>query len=494
MNTQHNPSGARTAIWIGVTGFGQVFKLLISMGSTIILAHLLVPGDFGLMATSGPIMGFVDLLRDAGFSQALVQRSDVSKEQGNGLFWMMMGITLVLGLLVMATAPLFAAAFHEPRLVGVLIVSALIMQVSSFGSQPMAWLNRHLRFHVLTIIDIASSALSLAAAAGVAYFTHSYWALVAAGVAGTFTSSGIALLVSGWRPGRPHFDRGVLQMARFGAGVSFSNIANYLSRNADNLLIAHRFGPVALGYYDRAYKLMLMPLTQITWPMARVMMPVLSRLQDKPKQYAETYLTTITLIMVAAQPALITATVLGRPVILLLLGAKWAPAIPIFQWLSAVAVHQVVSSSLGWLYLSQGRAKHYAVVGTFGSITTLAAFLIGLRWGAVGVAAAYTISDYALRFPFQWLYAGRTGPVRTKPLLNTLWPHLLGAATAIAGLLIYQHVVQPTGLVELALGVVLAYACYLPMLMVSGEKRDLLGKGVGHLVSRLTAFRESRQA
>jgi PST family polysaccharide transporter len=493
MTTHQNVSGARTAIWIGVTGFGQVFKLLISMGSTVILAHLLVPGDFGLMATSGPIMGFIDLLRDAGFSQALVQRNDVTKEQGNAVFWLMMGITLVLGLFVIATAPLFAAAFHEPRLVGVLMISALMMQVSSFGSQPMAWLNRHMRFHVLTIIDIASSALSLAAAAAVAYVTHSYWALVVAGVVGTFTSSGIALLVSGWRPGRPRFDRGVLQMARFGAGIFLSNMMSYLSRNADNLLIARRFGPVSLGYYDRAYKLMLMPLTQITWPISRVMMPVLSRLQDRPKQYAETYLTTITLIMAVAQPALITAAVLGRPIILLLLGEKWAPAIPIFQWLSAAGVHQVVTSSLGWLYLSQGRAKHYAIAGTFGSITTVAAFLIGLHWGAVGVAAAYTISDYALRFPFSWLYVGRTGPVRTAPLLNTLWPHLLGAGAAIAALLVYQRLVNPSGFLGLGLGALLAYACCLPMLMLSRGKRDLLGKGVGHLVRRLASFQESRQ-
>ena len=480
-----HPSGARTAVWIAVTGGAQALRFFISMASTIILAHLLAPGDFGLMATAGPIMGFVDLLRDAGFSQALVQRDEVTEGQSHSLFWLMMGISLTLGLIVAAISPLLAAAFHEPRLIAVLVVASLLMQVSSIGSQPFAGLNRHMRFHALALVDVTGSLLGLAAAVAVATLFHTYWALVLAGVAQTFTATILSIILTGWRPGRPRFDHGVLQMIRFGIGVSVSNFMNFLSRNSDNLLIANRFGPVPLGYYDRAYKLMLMPLNQITWPVSRVLVPVLSRLQSRPKQYSETYLITVTLIMTITQPGLIAATIFGRPLILLLLGPKWAPTIPIFQWLSAAAVHQVVTSSHGWLYLSQGRAKDYAVSGTFSSVTTVAAFLIGLRWGPVGVACAYAISDYLLRVPFAWLYVGRTGPVRTGPLLHTLWPHLLGAATAVSALLVYQRLVQPSGVVLLAIGILIAYASYIPMLATSQSKRRLTFSGIRHLFARL---------
>ena len=260
---------------------------------------------------------------------------------------------------------------------------------------------------------------------------------------------------------------------------------NFLSRNADNLLIANRFGPTPLGYYDRAYKLMLLPLNQITWPVSRVLVPVLSRLQDRPKQYSETYLTTITLIMAVTQPGLIAVTVLCRPFILLLLGEKWVPAIPIFQWLSAAAIHQVVTSSHGWLYLSQGRARDYAASGAFASVTTVSAFLIGLHWGPVGVAAAYAISDYLVRVPFAWLYVGRKGPVRTGVLLKTLWPHLLGAVASIVALLAFQRMTQPKGVFPLTLGLLIAYACYLPLLLTSAGKRRLTSSGVHHLFERL---------
>ncbi len=482
---QQNASGKGAASWILVTGLGQIAKLIISVSSTIVLARLLVPADFGLVATAAPIIGFVDLLRDAGFSQALVQRAEVTERQGHGLFWLTMAITVLLGVLVIAVSPVAATIFHEPRLTGVLIASAIIMQVSSFGAQPGAWLNRQLRFKALSAIDVAASILSLAVATSVAALIHNYWALLAASAAGALTSAGLSFWVSGWRPGRPTFDRDVLQMAQFGAGVSYSNVMNYLSRNADNSLIAWRYGPIPLGFYDRAYKLMLMPLTQITWPVSRVLTPVLSRLQNDPVAYAEIYVSTVTFIMVAAQPGLLTAALLGKPIVLVLLGAKWAPSIPIFQWLSAAAVHQVVTSSHGWLYLSQGRARHYAVVGTFGSITTVGAFLVGLHWGALGVAIAYTVSDYALRFPFSWLYVGRVGPVRTPMLLATLAPHIVASGGALATLCVFQRSTDPSGLTGLVIGTLTAYSSYVVVLLLFKGKRKLLIDGAQHVLARI---------
>ena len=467
-------SGRKTAFWVVVTGAGQAWRFILSVASAVVLARLLLPRDFGLIATVAPIVGFIDLLRDAGFSQALVQRENVTEEQGHALFWMVMLISAVLGVLLVVCSPLIAAAFHEPRLVGLLAASAFSMQIASFSSQPWAWLNRNLRFRAIASIDAAQGTVGLAVSVVLAGLTHSYWSIVIGGICTTLTSAILAVWISGWRPGRPTFDKTVIQMARFGAGVSFSNITNFLSRNSDNLLIARFSGQVPLGYYDRAYKLMLLPLNQVSFPISRVLVPVLSRQQAFPTEYRRTFLTTISYIMAATQPGLIAATVLAAPFISTLLGPKWAGSIPIFAWLGAAAVQQTVTTSTGWLLLSQGRGRDYAISGLFGSVTAISAFLLGLRWGPVGVAAAYTIVDFGLRMPFAWWFTTRHGPVTLKVVFATLGPHLGAVLVSTAVVLVFKIAFHVDGLSGLMAGIVLSYLTYLAALMPFDSKRQLV--------------------
>ena len=465
-----------TAGWVGVTGLGQIWRFGISVASTVILARLLVPADFGLLATVAPIIGFVDLLRDAGFSQALVQREEVTLEQSHGLFWMTMALTALLGLLLVLASPSISAFFHEPRLKAILWVSALSMQLSSFSSQPWAFLNRHLRFNTIAVIDAIQGTVGLLVSAVCAMLTHSYWAIVVGGLSTTVSGSILAVWFSRWTPGRPRFDADVIQMARFGAGVSFSNVFNFLSRNSDNLLIARADGPVPLGLYDRGYKLMLLPLTQMTWPVSRVLVPVLSRLQRSPEEYRSLYMMTITVMMTAAQPGLIAATVLATPLIATLLGDRWSGVAPIFVWLGAAGVEQVVTSSAGWLYLSQGRARDYATSGLVGSASTIGSFLIGLPWGPVGVAAAYAISDYLVRLPFAWWFVGRRGPVTHRDLAACLTPHVVAGVLSAASLFAIRYSTQNAGNLAYLVPVIAAtYIIYVAVLLVFPAKRRVAG-------------------
>lgn len=474
-------STAKTAVAIAITGVGQGWRFLLSILSAVILGRLLVPADFGLVATIAPIVGFVDLLRDLGFSQAIVQREDVSQEQGHALFWTTMTVTLFLGLLLAVSSPLAAAYFHESRLIGLLLATAVSMQVASFSSQPWAWLNRHLRFKEIALLDGVQGTVGLVVSAGVAFATRSYWAIWIGAFATTITGAVLATWRSGWRPGRPTFDRDVLDMARFGAGVSVSNVANFLSRNSDNFLIAKASGPAQLGYYDRAYKLMLLPLSQITWPISRVLTPVLSRLQSDPDQYRKLYLDTISYVAALAQPGLITAVIFSDAVITGLLGQKWAPSAAIFAWLGAAAIHQVVSTSTGWLFLSQGRARDYAVNSVYGSTVTVLSFLVGLRGGPLGVAMAYTIADYTLKLPVQWWYICRKGPVRLPNVIKTLLPHVAASLVTVACLLILRGKLAKPGLPMLVVLAGCSYLTYTVALLFSSNKRQTLSAALRRL-------------
>ncbi len=467
--------GHRTALWVGITGIAQGWKFVVSLVSSILLGRLLAPSDFGLVATIGPIVAFADLLRDLGFTQAVVQRRDIEPGEISALFWLSVGVTVVLATLLSLSSHVVAVFFHEPRLTLLMVVAAWTLVLGSFSALPIAWLNRKLRFSALALIEICASGAGLAAAVACAWATRSYWSLMVSAVVYSLTAAIMAQVLSGWRPGRPNFGPAVADMARFGAGVSTSNLFNFFARNADNLLIAKADGPALLGLYDRAYKLMLLPISQVTWPVSRVLTPVLTRQRERLGEYRDTYYSAVSYLMIAAQPGLLAVVFFAAPVIHIVLGARWDGVAPIFAWLGLTALMQIASSSYGWLFLSQGRARDLAVTSIVGSIIAVASFLVGLRWGPLGVATAYAVVDLAVRLPFGTWLVGRRGLVSAAGLAKELaLPHLtaLGAAAATLWVLRARNA-EPSALLIL-FAVVLSYAVYLGALWPWPRKRRLL--------------------
>ena len=462
----------RTGLWLAVTGAGQAWRFLISLLSAVVLGRLLLPSDFGLLATLGPIIAVVELIRDLGFSQAIVQRKEITSEQANGLFWISMAVTAFLSVVLLALSRPAAATFHEPRLVGLLVAQSFSMLLSTSSAQAFAFLNRQLRFDMIALTDGVGATVGFVVSVAGAALTHSYWSIFIGGVVQTAVNLALASVLSGWRPGRPVLDRHVFDMAKFGAGVSLSNFCTFLSRNSDNLLIARAYGPVPLGLYDRSYKLMLLPLTQVTWPVARVLVPVLSRSQDDPDAYRSIYFRAITALMLIAQPGVVFAAIYSRPLIDFLLGPRWSGAAPIFSWLALAGVHQLVTGSFAWLLISQGRARALASLAVFTSLTTVVAFLIGLPYGPVGVAAAYAISDYLIRLPATWLVVGRQGPVRAGPLWRAVAPHVWACVLAASCLFAVHRLDGDPPIWRLLLLGVSTYVIYSSALAVSADKRS----------------------
>lgn len=482
----------RTGMWIFITSVAQAWKFLVTIISAIVLSRLLMPDDFGIIAAAAPIVGFAELIRDAGFSQVIVQRENVSREQGHAIYWTLMLLAVVIAVALFLSSTVIASFYGDRRIEDILRLAALGIVLVSATSQATAYLNRSLNFKALATIDIIQSTIGLAASIALALTLKNYWSIIIANLFAAVIGGLIACRVSGWRPGRPKFDAEVWRMIGFGAGVSFSNIMNYMSRNTDNLIIGRAFGAVQLGYYDRAYKLMLTPLTQVSWPVSRVMTPILSRLQDNPHEYRKMYIRTITLLMALLQPGFIAVTIYSKDSVHVLLGSKWSESAPVFAWLGAAAVQQLVTSTHGWLYLSQGRARDYAIVGTFGSITTIGSFFVGLPYGIVGVAAAYTISDFLLRMPFAWCYVGRRGPVTTADLLKALGPHIIACLASVGILSTMRTFLFLGPWVSVPLAIFVSFCVYFLVLWRFRSKREIM-EVVGDMVKvRLRKMRSVR--
>ncbi len=293
-----------------VTGVSQGMKIGLQFLSVIVLARLLVPEDFGLVAAVGPVVAFVALFQNLGLQQAIVQRHDISDQQLNRMFWVMAAVGLACTAIVLAVSPLVAWFYGDPRMRDITIAAGVPLLLGSMAGLPLSLLNRHLRFGQLAMIDIANALFGFLAAATGAYYGLGYWSLLLGSAASAAVSLAVAWYWSRWMPGRPDFriDRDIMS---FGANLTGFNLANFFARNLDNILIGKYAGAIELGYYDRAYKLLLFPIQNIIAPLSRVMIPLLSRVQDDKPRFRELYLQTAWLLAFITVPgvAALTCTV-----------------------------------------------------------------------------------------------------------------------------------------------------------------------------------------
>lgn len=387
-----------------ITACAQLMQTAISLASMMVLARLLGPEDFGLIAMVTFFSGFASMFVDAGLSMATVQRKEITQHQVSNLFWIATVIGTLLSLLLALASPLIGSSYGEPRLVPISIVISLTFVPSALTIQHQALLRRGMYFGRLAATSIISQVISQAAAITWAYcyFGHpnDYWALVIILLAGCISRMALTWMLCPWLPSRPRRMAGTRQLLNFGANLTGFNFVNYLARNTDNLLIGWYWGPATLGFYDRAYRLFLAPMRTAVGPLSGVMIPALSRLADDREAYCRSYISTLRLLLVSIIPGVLAVGVTAHWWVPLMLGPAWVPSVAILRWLAIVGVIDPFTSTGGWLYISQGKTREMLRLGLISSSSTIVAFVVGLPWGAEGVAAAYGLTGVFFRLPF----------------------------------------------------------------------------------------------
>ncbi|GAB4286289.1 MAG: lipopolysaccharide biosynthesis protein [Oscillatoriaceae cyanobacterium] len=385
-----------------VTMTTQIAKFVLNLGSTAILARMLSPADYGLVAMVMTITNFVSNFKDLGLSQATVQKAEINHKQVSTLFWINVGFGAVIMVLVMLLSPLIALFYGDGRLTALAVALSTGFFVGGLSVQHQSLLKRQMRFGDIAKIDLLSSIIGIGAgiiAAVILPNEYEYWALAIMQVTmGIVTAVG-SWWACGWRPGSFVRGSGVSSMLAFGGYLAAFNAVNYFTRNADNILIGKFWGPLELGLYAKAYQLLLLPITQINAPIGAVALPALCRLQDNPERYRSFYRMGIRLMVSLGMPVVAFLLVTANQVILLLLGEKWLTVVPIFQQLAIPSFIGTFNMATGWVYTSLGRADRQFTQSTVVSIIAVIGFAIGVRWGAFGVATAFTITVLATRLP-----------------------------------------------------------------------------------------------
>jgi O-antigen/teichoic acid export membrane protein len=410
---------ARSAVrGLGATLAGQWGTLLISTASTMALARLLTPRDYGLVGMVLAITGLANRLKTMGLSTATVQRRSIDQGQLSVLFWINAGLGVVMALLMIAIAPLIARFYGEPELTPIVMVLSTTFIFSGFGAQHVALLNRRMRFGALATIDVTVMTIAAGIAIVAAWLGAGFWALVLFHVVQPVLRGGLAWLRTRWSPSRPGRASGMKEILAFGANLSAYETLVYISRNGDNVIIGRFLGAAELGIYSKAYQLLLLPVQQLQGPIQRVAVPTLSKLQDDPVRFRNYFCTGVAGAATLAMPLLLFLALAANEVVLILLGDQWTEAVPIFRILAFAGLGTAISHSNSWLYIALGRTRQQMLWGIRAHPFILLSFFAGLPWGVRGVATAFALAVWLLLLPSFW-FATRGTPVRVGDILSS---------------------------------------------------------------------------
>jgi PST family polysaccharide transporter len=407
-----------------VTMSAQGAKFFLNLVSTMILARLLTPRDFGLVAMVTTVTSFLRVFKDAGLSIATVQREKITHAQVSNLFWINVGISALTSLALAASAPIIAWFYHNPRLIPITLSLSLTFLISGSTVQHQALLKRQMRFKTLAMIDVGSMIVGVLLGVIMALIGCGYWSLVGSSL--SMETSGLVLtwLVSRWRPQLPVRHSGVGPLVSFGAHRTAGDFLLTVARGSDNLLIGKFYGATAVGLYSRASILLIRPLEQFLGPINAVFMPALCRLQSQPARYRAMFLRLYEVIALMGFLFTGLSLALARPLTLVLLGPKWEETAIIFGGFTVAALCIPLANASTWLLTSQGRGRDILIGQSINSCAVVFSFVAGLPYGPVGVAIAFSVSSLVIRVPIWYFMVGRRGPVSTWDLWRVFFRHL----------------------------------------------------------------------
>lgn len=375
--------GRKTGRGILQTLGGQWARTLLQLASTVILARLLVPEDFGLLAMVTAIVGIAEVVRDFGLTAAILQLKTIDDKLWSMLFWLSTVLGTVCMIIIASLSPLIAGLYGEPRLVEITLVLAPSLLLNSMSMPFQTRLQKQLRFGSIAIVDVVSMAVGVVLAITAGLLGWGVWALVVLNGTGIVVRF-IGLWVAAKPPiGRPRLGRQLLPILGSSANVFGSEMLGYLTKNLDNVVVGRFAGATALGFYGRAYSLLLLPLTQINGPLTRVALPVLSSLQDDPERYRRYIYNALMVISYASLTVFAIGAAVADPLINIFLGPGWSESVPIFQLLAIGGVAQSLDTARTWLYISLRRTARQLIYVLCTRPIVIASFVVGMIWGGV---------------------------------------------------------------------------------------------------------------
>ena len=478
--------GRRTANSAAVAAVSSAIIFGLQIAQLAVLSRLLTPEDFGLVGMAIVATGFVRLFADFGLATATIQRHEIDQPFVSALFYIDLLVSLGLMLVCFAIAPLSASIFSEPRVAIIIVVIALTFPLVALRSQHFALLARRMLYVQINAINLTANTIGAIAAILSAWWLGlGYWSIVVGIVVNDVSQVVLCWLVSPWVPSRPGSLAAGKSALGFGLNLLGANLAGWLWKQADRAFIGWRWDAAELGYYTRAYSVLMVPINLVSGPLGSAVIPALSRLQNEREKWTVLMLTAARALAFFAGLLTLGLALNAEFIIRILLGPGWTYSATIFAFLALSLFPSFVWEHARFIFISLGRTdimRRYAVAA---ALVHVAAFAIGVIWGAVGVAISLAVASLLVT-PALLVVSARVGGVAVSRLVAQFAPSFaaLLAVWTLMGLAAGVFVDEPTlaSAAAKSLAITIAYVLvHIALLPFHAGWRDDVSRLLGFL-------------
>lgn len=435
--------------WVALA---QITKVLCQIISLVVLARLIPPAEYGLMAMAGVIVALGFLFRDMGTSAALIQKKDLTEELKNAVFWLNIIIGFVVAIAIICASSFAATYFSQPDLVCVLILLSLSFPITSSSSSHLALMERKSEFKKIAFIESACSLIATFLAILTAYQGWGVYSLVVQSLVNAFLSTIMIVYASKWLPSWYGYKylKEIKEIFGFSGNLVAFNFVNYFSRNADRWIIGKFMPSAVLGAYDLGYRIMLFPLQTLTFVMSRSTLPILSQMQDSLSEFNEAYLKSLKYITFFSLPMMCGLMILREPFVYYLFGGKWSLIPSILYWLAPTGILQSINSTTGAIFTAKGKTKLLFYTGVMCAFIYMVAFISAAN-KSIEIFSQYYFFANIIAVSMNMLIVFKMIRLSWVRLVRVLLPNIISTGVMVLFLLLAMKILDSSVVVFLSI-------------------------------------------
>lgn len=455
---------------------GNGTSAAITIFSSVVLARLIFPEEFGLFVMVVAVTEFARSFMELGLGTATVQKNDISHEETSMLFWINVGIGLVLMATMIIISPAVGKFYGEPKLVTICAGLSAFFLFGALTVQHRALLERQMRFWHLAAIYVFSTVISSTLAILMAFNSWGVWSLVWRELSFQALYAAGVWIITGWLPSWPRAITNVKSSLKFGAHLSGFSILQYLVRNLDRILIGRYCGASAAGLYGRGNQLAMMPVEHVRMTITGVALSPLSSLiydNDKFRIYYSKMISALTFVYF---PLIVYVALMADNLVLILYGKPWIGSVAILRAFTIYGAVVPIYSTCQLVMIACNKSKKYLISGFVSGIMTLTGVIVSLPWGIEGVAWAYAIVGYFLLLPYMW-YSFMATPLS----ISIVWrevrlPLLCSLASGGITFVVINYVIYGNAILMVTAAATTMIISYLTLWMVLPEGKCRLNE------------------
>jgi len=458
----------RTAVVSALWAAGESWSLRgVSLIVFLVLARLVDPAAFGLVALAAVYVTTVQALSDQGLATALIQRESLEDAHKDSAFWANLAVGAILALATLALAAPAAAFYSEPRLAPILRWYALWPLLGSLSVVQQALLRRAMRFRELALRQLAGAIAGGIVGIAMAYAGMGVWALVGQQLVNQAVALVVLWSIAEWRPRFAFSYSHFKHLFGFGFNVLAANVVRAVGFQADRLVLGYFLGATELGYYSVAQRLLAIVTDFVAGSAERIVVPLFSRIQGEKERVNRGLMTAQRLLCLITIPAFVGLAATAPVLMPVVLGAKWQASVLSTQILAAASLGYCLSFFFGHVLTALGRPGLRLGIVTAQALAQAIVSLIGVRFGLAGVTLNQALF-YAVELLFLQRNAGFSLPTYLGEGMVPLAGSLVMAATVV---LLGREMADMRPILQLAAQVALGAAIYGAFILLFARRR-----------------------